>query len=398
MSTAQLSTAQWAATIALIALPPLTFLWLTWRSAYMRLLMGSWLGAMGAGAALKLLVATFEGVVQRWAEIDPVTGSGGQLTLLLYAFLVVAPLEMALVVGAVAPLWRLRRLRMRAGLSRYREIQEGVAFAAAAAIGFASVGNVLYALSYGTGWLSVTRIALATPTFLGLCTLWGYVLGRNADRGMAGRRFRSAWLGATLFYGVADQLVFRHGLVALLAVLPMLLAIALAAFVLWRDLGRDKRQSSGRLSILYSAPAPSLAAIRDAFREHDRPITLRWISFGALVTTGMITAGIVAAVAIGRWAGLDFSAVDQPGATTEVIAPLVVLGAGVLAAFPSSGYLLARASGTRSVLEPAMAASLAMVLVMVFMGMLAPVSVVFAIAFAPIAFALSCIGRPKTDA
>jgi hypothetical protein len=33
-----------------------------------------------------------------------------------------------------------------------------------------------------------------------------------------------------------------------------------------------------------------------------------------------------------------------------------------------------------------------MVLVMVFMGMLAPASVVFIIAFAPIAFALSCAG------
>jgi hypothetical protein len=33
-----------------------------------------------------------------------------------------------------------------------------------------------------------------------------------------------------------------------------------------------------------------------------------------------------------------------------------------------------------------------MVLVLVFMGMLAPTSVVFAIAFAPIAFVLSCVG------
>jgi hypothetical protein len=39
-----------------------------------------------------------------------------------------------------------------------------------------------------------------------------------------------------------------------------------------------------------------------------------------------------------------------------------------------------------------MASSLAMVLVMVFMGMLAPVSVVFAVAFAPVAFALTCVG------
>ena len=76
----------------------------------------------------------------------------------------------------------------------------------------------------------------------------------------------------------------------------------------------------------------------------------------------------------------------------DAMAPLALLGAGALAAFPASGYLLARASGTRSVLEPAMASAFAMVLVMVFMGMLAPVSVVFAVAFAPVAFALSCVG------
>ena len=47
----------------------------------------------------------------------------------------------------------------------------------------------------------------------------------------------------------------------------------------------------------------------------------------------------------------------EPGASA--IAPLALLAIGTLAAFPSSGYLLARASGTRSVLEPAMAAALA---------------------------------------
>jgi hypothetical protein len=167
----------------------------------------------------------------------------------------------------------------------------------------------------------------------------------------------------------------------------------LVAWVLWRDLGPAAgRTSSGRMSMLMSVPAPSLAAIREAFRRHDRPLTLRWIGLGALVTTGMIVTGLTAAVLLGHELGVDFSVVDraEPGAAS--IAPLVLLGCGAIAAFPGSGYLLARASGTRSVLEPAMATSLAMVLMMVLIGMAAPTSVVFAIAFAPIAFALSCIG------
>ena len=170
--------------------------------------------------------------------------------------------------------------------------------------------------------------------------------------------------------------------------------MVLVAFVLWRDArGPGVSSGGGPLSSLFtSAPAPSLHAIREAFRRQDRPLTLRWISFGALVTTGMITAGIVVAVFLGHELGIDFSAVDRHEPGARAIAPLALLAIGTLAAFPTSGYLLARASGTRSVLEPAMAAALALVLVMVFLGMVAPVSVVFAIAFSPIAFALSCIG------
>ncbi|HZO12977.1 MAG TPA: hypothetical protein VFB62_06955, partial [Polyangiaceae bacterium] len=151
--------------------------------------------------------------------------------------------------------------------------------------------------------------------------------------------------------------------------------------------------SGGALSSIFtSAPVPSIQAIREAFREQDRPLTVRWISFGALVTAGMITSGITVAVLLGHELGVDFSAVDRRDAGADAMPPLVLLGIGALAAFPFSGYLLARASGTRSVLEPAMASAVAMLLMMVFMGMVAPVSVVFVIAFAPIAFALSCAG------
>jgi hypothetical protein len=180
---------------------------------------------------------------------------------------------------------------------------------------------------------------------------------------------------------------------ALLSALPLLASMLLVAYALWVTQGGQGSSSGGALSsMLASAPAPSINAIREAFRRQDRPLTLRWISFGAIVTTGMITTGVVGAVLLGHQLGLDFSAVDRYEAGAEAMAPLALLGLGALAAFPSSGYLLARASGARSVLEPAMASALAMVLVMVFMGMVAPVSVVFVIAFAPIAFALSCAG------
>ena len=70
----------------------------------------------------------------------------------------------------------------------------------------------------------------------------------------------------------------------------------------------------------------------------------------------------------------------------------------MLAAFPASGFLIARASSLPSLLEPALAAVLAIVLALVMLGMLAPVALVFAFALAPIAFGLACagawVGRP----
>ncbi len=389
-----MSAALWLCAALLSAVAVAIYLVAVWRSSYLRLQLGLFLATMGTAAALVVPVTLVEQLLQGWAEIDPTAGTGGQVTLLLYGFLVMAPLEMGVVTLAVMPYWRLRRMRMRAGLARRLEIVEGVAFAIAAALGFCVVRNVVMLWFHGGGFLDLARAGLWVACFVLLCALWGYILGRYAEYGMRSKRFSSAWLIASVFSAVCDQLIFRRGVGALIAVFPLLSSMLLVAWVIWRDArGRDAESSSGRLSSLFSAgPAPSLSAIREAFRRQDRPLTLRWICFGALVTTGMITSGIVASVMLGHELGLDFSAVDRLDSGAAAMAPLALLGAGALAAFPLSGYLLARASGTRSVLEPAMSSALAMVLVMVFMGMLAPVSVVFAVAFAPVAFALSCIG------
>ena len=214
---------------------------------------------------------------------------------------------------------------------------------------------------------------------------------------MRSRSFSSAWFIVTLFAAVADQLLFRRAQVALFAMAPLLLSLAVVGWWLWRDtLGSTSSAgssaSSRRFSMLPASNPPSLDAIREAFQRRDRPIKLSWIIFGALVTAGLMATGVVAAVFIAHKLGLDFSAVERTDPGADALAPLTLLGLCVLAAFPIAGYLLARASGTHSVMEPAMAAALAMVMVMVFMGLAAPVSMVFAVAFSPVAFALSCVG------
>jgi hypothetical protein len=119
---------------------------------------------------------------------------------------------------------------------------------------------------------------------------------------------------------------------------------------------------------------------------------LRWIGIGALVTTGVMTAALASSVFLGHRLGLDFAAVDRGDTTAAGTAPLVLLGAAALSAFPIGGYLVARASAARGVLEPAIGAALAIAGVLVLLGLAAPVAVVFAVAFAPVAFGLACAG------
>jgi hypothetical protein len=109
-----------------------------------------------------------------------------------------------------------------------------------------------------------------------------------------------------------------------------------------------------------------------------------------------MTVGLVCSVAFGHWAHVDFSTVDEHDVSTT--APVALLGSGLLAAFPLSGYLIARASNLPTLLEPALASGLAILLMLVLLGIAAPVALVFALAFSPIAWALASagawIGRP----
>jgi hypothetical protein len=130
--------------------------------------------------------------------------------------------------------------------------------------------------------------------------------------------------------------------------------------------------------------------MREALRRADRPIMLRWIAIGALVTIGAMLVGLAASIAFGHYAHVDFAAVDEHDVATT--APVALLGAGILAAFPLSGFLVARASGVPTLLEPALSAGLAIAASLVLLGLAAPIAMVFALAFSPIALALACAG------
>ena len=328
-----------------------------------------------------------------WTGLDMSSQVVGNTGSLLFLFGFAAPMREASKVAAMWPAFRSKH---------FDEPIDGLVYAASAALGFACVENALTLRDNPMGWIWIARTLVALPAHVFFASLWGYALGRVKRIKRPGPLFPAAWLVATGAHGLYAHLVYGRGPGALVGTLPLLLAMAGTTFFAVRDLNaRGERSSRSsvlleRVSTLYMSGPPSLRTVRAVLRREGQPITLRWILLGALVTIGAMTAGFALSVAFGHWARVDFSLVDEHDVTTT--APVALLGSGLLAAFPVSGYLIAKASNLPTLLEPALASGLAILLILVLLGAAAPVTLVFALAFSPIAWGLACagawVGRP----
>jgi RsiW-degrading membrane proteinase PrsW (M82 family) len=330
-----------------------------------------------------------------WTGLDMSAQVAGNAGSMLFLFGFAAPMREASKVAAMWPAFRSKH---------FDEPVDGLVYASAAALGFACIENALTLRGHTVGWIWVARTAVALPAHLFFACMWGYALGRVKTIKQPGPLFPATWVLATAAHGLYAHLVYGRGPGALVGTIPLLVAMAAATFFAARDLrARGDRSTSSqgsmlleRVSSLYISGPPSLRTVRDALRREGQPIGMRWIAYGALVTAGAMTVGLVCSVAFGHWAHVDFSTVDEHDVSTT--APVALLGSGLLAAFPLSGYLIARASNLPTLLEPALASGLAILLMLVLLGIAAPVALVFALAFSPIAWALACagawIGRP----
>lgn len=328
-----------------------------------------------------------ERVLERWAGLVPHARGGGVIGY-IYALLVAAPLAQGLQVAAVAPVLRVRRIEAPI---------DGILFAGASALGFVTAHNAAYLFlraSDASPGVEIFRVLLFVPAQLFFAAAWGYVLGRERAQRIGGAPFNAAWLGAALFCGIYDHIVFGQTPRALLAALPILLAIGVLAALAARDLLRrgELEPAASRRRLLPAIAPPTLQAMREALRRAERPVVLSWILFGALVTVGVMITSIAGAVFLGHRLGMDFAAVDRGDDSASATAPLVLLSGAALFAFPVAGYLVARASRAQAVAEPALSAILAIVGTLLLLGLAAPVTVVFAVAFAPVAFGLACVG------
>jgi len=342
---------------------------------------------LGSAAALVALV-----VIRRAAALtglDVQVSAAGESGALVFLFFVVAPAKEAAKVAAAWP----------AFLSKhFDEPYDGIVYAAASSLGFAAVENGFVLHAHPTGAIWLARALLALPAHVFFACLWGYALGRAKQSKVRIPIFPAAFVTAIAVHGLYAHFVYGRGPGALLAVAPLLAVMGLVAWLLARDLrlrgdrpSRIPSSSGGRLSRLsVVAGPPSLSTVRSALTRADEPVKVRWVLLGALVTIGAMIVGLGAGVLAAHLLHIDLSTVDEHDLRSA--APVLLLGVGLLASFPTSGWLVARAAAVHTLLEPALASVLALVVTLVALGFAAPVTVVFGLALSPIAWVLSCFG------
>ncbi len=319
-----------------------------------------------------------------WTGLSLSVRPGRESEALLAMFTFAAPLEEGAKVLSIWPLYSARRLL---------DVRHGVVLSAMAGVGFAAgEASSLVATGSGDG-LTVLRAVLAMPPHVVCAVMWGTTLGGRSRASW----FAAAWSAATVLHASFDHIVFGRGPGVMILAVPLLLTMSALAYAIVRRAvareaalepvlaGARKRQSSG----LWSEPA-SFRQVWHALQPQQDPLMLHWIALGTLVTAGVGLVALAAGLYAGHALGLDFAAADEADVRSN--GPLLFLATAVGSAFPIAGYLVARASGTRSVLEPALGAALAVLGGVLFLSVTTPMAAVFALAVAPIAFVLASCG------
>ncbi len=363
--------------LACAALPIATGLWLFRRVAAQRIVsFRRVLLTMLGGGAGALIAAAVERWLIQWTGLSFRVSPGNALSAALAMLLIAAPLEEGLKVAAVWPLKARRRLTTG---------RMGTFYAVCAAAGFAAGETLLLFWHWGEqDFLDLARSLIALPAHLFFAGLWGYTLG--------GRDRRRSWFPlvfvlTTLLHGLYDHVVFGRGPALLVVVIPLLITMAFGVWAIVREAAPSSEDRRSRLSMF---EPPSVGTVREAMSAHGQPLMLHWIAFGALVTLGVMFFFLVLSVYAGHRWGVDFALIDESDFVATL--PLALLGSALLAAFPVSGYLVARASGSRSVLEPAWATGAAIVITLALFSVTDPMALVVAASVAPVGFGLACVG------
>lgn len=154
-------------------------------------------------------------------------GPGSLVRTLTVSYLLVAPIEEFFKLAAV---W--------CGAYRHNDFQEptdGLVFAATAAIGFATVENIIYLTHLGPAAI-LARIAFATPAHVLFAAMWGYSLGvARFQKDHEVWTISKGLLWAVLLHGSYNLLVVANPGAAMLSLIPLMI------FMVWLMRSRIRR-------------------------------------------------------------------------------------------------------------------------------------------------------------
>lgn len=337
-----------------------------------------------ATAALILGLGTqvAQAALLAWTGLDSPAEGGQYSDALLSTFLFTAPLDEGAKVLALWPLYRARKIQ---------HPLQGIALAVCAAAGFAAAETFWQATS-GTAQWATARSLVALPSHFLCAALWGATLGVLTPGGW----FSLAWLCGMLLHGLSDHFAFGRGMGVVALALPLVLTQAALAYAMARRALRHQAELDCALESLdesafdqWTEPA-SVREVWLALEPQRRRLFLPWVAIGGLVTAGTGLTTLALSLYVGHAIGLDFSLVDEENVRSN--GPLLLLAAALGTAFPLAGYLVARASNTKSVLEPALGAAMAVFGAVLLLSFTTPIAAVVALALAPVAFVLASGG------
>lgn len=105
----------------------------------------------------------------------------------------------------------------------FREPLDGIVYATTAALGFATVENILY-LGHLGPQVIVARAVFATPAHVMFASMWGYAMGLARFKREGELRIITAgFLLAALFHGGYDFLVAIHPASARISLIPVMI-------------------------------------------------------------------------------------------------------------------------------------------------------------------------------
>jgi protease PrsW len=246
--------------LALPVVPGLVWLWIFYRTdLYQPEPKRLVLATFGLGVLAIVPAFAAERAAQTLAPLaavfDGPLGDSRPLTLALVCFLVIGPAEELAKFAAV-----------RAFAYRQRDFDEpidGIVYAAAAALGFASLENVLYVIDFERGtvrWAALgLRSFLALPGHVIFSAMWGYALGRA--RFSARYRVWPRVALAAALHGLYDFLLLYPPAHALI-----ILYMCVLGPILWQMIRLLRARSPFAPDPLVAAEAPA----RAVQARHDR--------------------------------------------------------------------------------------------------------------------------------